>query len=598
MMKRLLSTIVMACCCCTSAWSTNITVSTDTRGGEDRIQVLRGIAEVLIKESQERITLKEGEELVVKSGGKTERTEINVQEESAKWKSELQSLGNSIQLNEIPEIIRQMQAGAGEAFKGLQSEFKELSSSASVSDADGQHFKKDDERFIGVTKQDLLILSALQTNIEKAMASATTPEQLAELRSYAKLIGDTRTLDQGYQNEVSKMLKVSFKTSGTTPTADQLAGTIAGITGDLDARMKELIANPSGNSQDSFRDAQDQANAALKELGDLSTQVQGLLGQDPRNAQLLALAKQIGARQSEIGQFLRRLSVVEISAATLTEIQQNDDELSRDAAALKKKIDWLKANGKDLTAEQYARAEAEILRDYERLWNQYLAAQQLYSSAMASASGQTYQTAEQAELQLIFERISAAFRQFGADGDALQVTLTQFRQSAQSEQPPASALGGRYDYLSWGQWNDSTGVANTINNSVPWIAGSLSSAAAIPSVGTATYSGQVIGNLNESGTISSILGSTALTANFAARSLTGSFDNLTKNGNAWSSATVNAGWGAGSNQINGTLSAPAINMNGTVSGNFFGPSANNVGGTWTLSGGPNHASGAFVADKK
>ncbi|RCK75280.1 MAG: hypothetical protein OZSIB_4364 [Candidatus Ozemobacter sibiricus] len=53
---------------------TNITCQTSEN--EDRIQVLRGLAEVLIRETQERVQVTEGEELVVKKGGQTQKTTL------------------------------------------------------------------------------------------------------------------------------------------------------------------------------------------------------------------------------------------------------------------------------------------------------------------------------------------------------------------------------------------------------------------------------------------------------------------------------------------------------------------------------------------
>ncbi|MEW6712884.1 MAG: FecR family protein, partial [Candidatus Riflebacteria bacterium] len=51
---------------------TNITCSSNQDGSENRIQVLRGIASIMIRESKEQIELTEGEELVVKKGVKPE----------------------------------------------------------------------------------------------------------------------------------------------------------------------------------------------------------------------------------------------------------------------------------------------------------------------------------------------------------------------------------------------------------------------------------------------------------------------------------------------------------------------------------------------
>ena len=156
---------------------------------------------------------------------------------------------------------------------------------------------------------------------------------------------------------------------------------------------------------------------------------------------------------------------------------------------------------------------------------------------------------------------------------------------------------GNYDYLSWGQWNDGNGGVNTSLANPYWIAGSLTPAVNIPVGGTATYNGQVLGKLDESGTISRVAGTTSLTADFGQRTLNGSFDNLTKNGAAWTNASVNGSWAAGTNQISGTVNAPAVSMSGTVNGNFFGPNANQVGGTWTLSGANKAATGVFVGNR-
>lgn len=158
---------------------------------------------------------------------------------------------------------------------------------------------------------------------------------------------------------------------------------------------------------------------------------------------------------------------------------------------------------------------------------------------------------------------------------------------------------GNYDYMSWGKWNDGAGVADTIYTNSSWIAGSLTPAADIPVTGSASYSGQVAGKLSEGGAISNIGGTTALTANFSGRQLTGTFD-MTKNNAAWKSASVNASWGAGTGNIAGALNTTDAAMSGAVNGTFFGPAANSVGGAWNLSNtaGTDKAAGVFTGDKQ
>jgi len=88
-----------------------------------------------------------------------------------------------------------------------------------------------------------------------------------------------------------------------------------------------------------------------------------------------------------------------------------------------------------------------------------------------------------------------------------------------------------------------------------------------------------------------------LTANFGSKGITGSFDNLKRYDNStWvTSAAVNANWGAGTNAISGTIAGEG--KNGNINGAFFGPSAQEIGGNWTLNGGGDKAAGIFGGKK-
>ena len=111
--------------------------------------------------------------------------------------------------------------------------------------------------------------------------------------------------------------------------------------------------------------------------------------------------------------------------------------------------------------------------------------------------------------------------------------------------------------------------------------------------------GNVRGSVCEGGTFSPLTGTTTLNVDFATQKMTGSFDNLHRpDGTVYaSSASVDANFGS-SNHITGTLSAPG--MSGNIDASFFGPKAQEVGGSWTLNkdDGSAKAGGTFAAKQK
>lgn len=158
------------------------------------------------------------------------------------------------------------------------------------------------------------------------------------------------------------------------------------------------------------------------------------------------------------------------------------------------------------------------------------------------------------------------------------------------------------DLRTWEGWT--SGAPAELAASAP-----LTAKASLPTTGSATYSGVVVGAENRGGDRGVITGTTALTADFANRTLTGSFDNLRRpfgGANLAGSTTpvnaqVNASWGAGNNII-GSVTAATSNgsMTGTVNAAFFGflsPTAN-VAGAWNLAGANTTAAGIFAARRR
>ncbi|MBP7635654.1 FecR domain-containing protein [Candidatus Ozemobacteraceae bacterium] len=406
---------------------TNITCQTNPDGSEDRIQVLRGLAEILIKETRERVSLKEGEELIVKAGGKTEKIEIDVEKEKEKWKDQLGRLGESIQLNEIPDVLRQMQQSEAERFTAIQDSYKTLIGLESVTEEASQEFFKEVERFIGALMEDGIILASIHLKVTNAMA---TPDIKAEDRvrlvSYQKMIADVRATMQSYQSEASKMMKTQFKTAAVSleeelsPVRDSAQAVFETV----DSIMRELEGNPV-QGQDWFQASIDTCTDALAQLEPLAEEVSTLLEKSPTDTGAQALLKLIADYQTKISNMLRDLAVVPVDPSMLTEMQQLEDLVSAAIFALQERIAaYNSISGTSVDVQKRQLEESlRILNEFSIARRKYISAQRMYDSTMRAASSQKYRTSEQEELSAMYDRISDSFGQLGAVADVLESEL-------------------------------------------------------------------------------------------------------------------------------------------------------------------------------
>lgn len=188
--------------------------------------------------------------------------------------------------------------------------------------------------------------------------------------------------------------------------------------------------------------------------------------------------------------------------------------------------------------------------------------------------------------------------------------------------PGAPLPGGRdlqvrvetLDYTLFGYWLiasfPSPGTAEFVEGGT-FLGGYVTPAGAIPASGTASYTGSVTGSYDESsqapGDVALLLGNASLTADFAARSVSGQFTNL-KLGSDWvthsaiNDVAFTASFDPAQNLFTGTTrvttfpsgpSAFGADAGGVVVGQFFGPSANEAGGVWTLSDAAHRLIGSF-----
>jgi|GEM_PF-1428569 len=176
-----------------------------------------------------------------------------------------------------------------------------------------------------------------------------------------------------------------------------------------------------------------------------------------------------------------------------------------------------------------------------------------------------------------------------------------------------SDLGGS-DYASWGYWYK-VGEMNDVEFGF-WVGGALTPNANVPTSGSATYSGKVLGGVASSNgldLINTATSSVNLAINFGSNNVaSGNISFSTVGGQSWNlnvdSATSsisraaisgNSGFGASFDAANSSSNVGSINS-GVIAGNFYGPNAQTVGGSFKATAGMDNAytaAGVFKANK-
>jgi hypothetical protein len=155
---------------------------------------------------------------------------------------------------------------------------------------------------------------------------------------------------------------------------------------------------------------------------------------------------------------------------------------------------------------------------------------------------------------------------------------------------------GHYDYTEYGSWqiHAARGAGNAV-----YVGGYETPAAQVPASGTAIYSGTTTGLYTRIDACPCyeqfVGGNVQLTADFGARTVSGSLTNLyADDGDNWMPTPLNdvgftAAIDSAENRFTGTTrvtSEPggfSPNATGVIAGRFFGPAAQSVGAVWTLS---------------
>lgn len=156
--------------------------------------------------------------------------------------------------------------------------------------------------------------------------------------------------------------------------------------------------------------------------------------------------------------------------------------------------------------------------------------------------------------------------------------------------PSTGVSGLRFSSL--GVWDRADLTTGIINQMAAISFGSRTLGADVPTTGTATYSGFVLGNAIESaGRQFSITALATATADFGARSIAFTSANSAKTDRATLAISADPGYNltgtltysAGSNTLAGTLNS-ANGKSGPATGAFYGPQAAEMGVTFSLTG--------------
>jgi hypothetical protein len=151
-----------------------------------------------------------------------------------------------------------------------------------------------------------------------------------------------------------------------------------------------------------------------------------------------------------------------------------------------------------------------------------------------------------------------------------------------------------WNYQTFGVWQSTTVVGPTATIKMGAIsAGNLSPVSGIPTSGGAIYAGVTSGvYVDAAGVLYSYNASLASNADFLNKTL--SFDTIgTMIANASSGVVTSTPglnlngtmtYGAGSSQFSGGLDSADLSLSGTAVGNFYGPMADEIGGTYALTG--------------
>ncbi len=200
------------------------------------------------------------------------------------------------------------------------------------------------------------------------------------------------------------------------------------------------------------------------------------------------------------------------------------------------------------------------------------------------------------------------------DGRVVRVTLDQTDRNSAS-------VDGELNWTGYGVWNVAT-ASGAVQTASYYVTGNETPDGNMPTSGTATFDGFVMGNVTlpdgQDLKGASLLGDANMTVDFGSGTINGAAPNITATPlgtivpgspltpgtpQDWNGLSFSGTMTSGINGFSGTTAASSAPGNeysladtaeGFFSGLFFGPNANELGAVWNLSDGVGAASGVLV----
>ena len=174
------------------------------------------------------------------------------------------------------------------------------------------------------------------------------------------------------------------------------------------------------------------------------------------------------------------------------------------------------------------------------------------------------------------------------------------------------------NYAVAGAWAPGGNSTGPMQSSTAFVFGYETPSSAMPSTGTASFSGSASGtvykNIGSNVSGAQVFGNAAVSVNFASGQVNGALTQMQQWGGMtsstssiylpWNDVSLTANIAAGTNRFSGSTAATSApgsafslagSATGKIDGAFFGPTPQNVGAIWSLSDGAGSALGALTA---
>lgn len=426
---------------------TNLVCYSSQDGSENRVSVLRGSADVIVRDTEEKFTISAGQQLTVKTGGESEMDEFDVDDEQESWKEDVSRMGSGASVDEIPERLNGIVESESEEFARINELFQGLVSKDFVTEGETGELMVLAERFVGRMAENTIILSNFRQTVNNKLDSEPTAEEQIMLNTIVQNINSALNAQQNYSSEIARIIRFEFeygpetdeemmddydeeedededddKSAELESSLNLMSEELNSITASLE-QIREIMTNPDGQSQDWFIDSMEQAVEALEEINALLSEAIDLTIDFPQNRPLQSLQQNLTEQQRSVSELIRRLAVVEIDISVLIEMQEADDVLSEQLVIMESEINaYDSISGRD-AAQRRLRSSLNIMNRFARIRRVYSNAQRLYQTTMRAVQSSQFRTSEQIELEDYWNNISDRFNQLGVVGDELESNI-------------------------------------------------------------------------------------------------------------------------------------------------------------------------------